>query len=111
MCVCVCVRQWCHAQRYINKSSTLCGGQELDGWSGAEIAGVVRSATARAVQRAIDADTNESKEMVIAPMWSLTHDDVRRGIVEVEQGRLQKASWIRKMSATLQNALRGEFRR
>ncbi len=86
-------------------------GQELDGWSGAEIAGVVRSAAARAVQRAIDADTNESKEMVIAPMWSLTHDDVRRGIVEVEQGRLQKASWIRKMSATLQNALRGEFRR
>ncbi len=87
--------------------------QELYGGSGAEIAGVVRSATARAVQRAIDADTNPSQETVKEPMWSLTIDDVQRGIVEVEQGRrpaIQKASWIRKMAATLQNALRGEFR-
>jgi hypothetical protein len=113
----VCVRQSCHAQRHIYKSSTRVA-QELDGWSGAEIAGVVRSATARAVQRAIDADTNPSQEMVKSPTWSLNIDDVQRGIVEVEQGRrpgIQTALWIRKMSATLQNALsysseRGEFR-
>ena len=77
--------------------------QKRKGWSGAEIAGVVRAAAARAVQRAIDASeegrTQEAEVLV-------TRNDVAAALEEVAAGRpasVRKArSFRRKVAGLLQ---------
>jgi len=93
--------------------------EQRDGWSGAEIAGVVRAATARAVQRVIDKETavggggggQESGGRV--SYWGdveVKQEDLLGAFEEVSNGRppsvMRASRWTRRMAAAVKSVLR-----